>query len=251
MSFLLFFTPASYAQEQETNINLPEPKIDHQTDLIKNFKDAKRALPVIFRLLDNPVTLYCNCPITFTQSHHGKAGYMIKPDECGYNVRHDKVRANRIEAEHIMPAYDFGHLMKCWQSESRRKNCSENDLQFQRMEGDLHNLYPAVGEVNADRKNYHYGDWNATPGMYGKCQMVVDNSLRLAQPPASSRGIVARATLYMADRYNIRISKEQDNLFHSWNKMYPPTKDECLRNKIIAFIQPKLRPLMCSTLNFQ
>ncbi|MBO6258545.1 MAG: endonuclease [Succinivibrio sp.] len=188
-------------------------------------------------MLDKPMTLYCSCPIIFTQSSSNKKGYMVRPDDCGYKIRQDKKRANRIEAEHIMPAYDFGHQMKCWQSKGRRQNCSENDAQFQRMEGDLHNLYPSIGEVNADRKNYHYGDWNAKPGMYGKCPMVVDNQLKLAQPPHSSRGIVARATLYMAERYHIKISAEQQKLFLSWNKMYPPTPNECLRNKLIASVQ--------------
>jgi hypothetical protein len=57
----------------------------------------------------------------------------------------------------------------------RRKNCATNDAVFRQAEGDLNNLVPAVGEVNADRSNLSYGAWAKQPTrIYGQCGTVVD-----------------------------------------------------------------------------
>lgn len=42
------------------------------------------------------------------------------------------------------------------------------------MESDMHNLQPAVGEVNGDRANFMYSQWNGGEGQYGQCDMKVD-----------------------------------------------------------------------------
>lgn len=42
------------------------------------------------------------------------------------------------------------------------------------MESDMHNLQPSVGEVNGDRGNFMYSQWNGGEGQYGQCAMKVD-----------------------------------------------------------------------------
>ena len=37
-----------------------------------------------------------------------------------------------------------------------RKACSKDPI-FNKMEADMHNLVPAIGELNADRSNFRYG----------------------------------------------------------------------------------------------
>ncbi|WP_411020426.1 endonuclease, partial [Salmonella sp. ZJLS19Sal_0228] len=64
---------------------------------------------------------------------------------CGYQVRKQEKRASRIEWEHVVPAWQFGHQLQCWQ-QGGRKQCSRHDTAFKRMEADLHNLTPAIGE---------------------------------------------------------------------------------------------------------
>ena len=44
---------------------------------------------------------------------------------------------------------------QCWQ-EGGRKNCIKTDAVFKKMEADLYNLKPAIGEVNGDRSNYQF-----------------------------------------------------------------------------------------------
>lgn len=46
----------------------------------------------------------------------------------------------------------------------------------------MHNLFPAIGEVNGDRANYRFSDWNGKPNQYGKCQMLV-----LRRAPSAGR----------------------------------------------------------------
>ena len=50
------------------------------------------------------------------------------------------------------------------------------------MESDMHNLQPAVGEVNGDRGNFMYSQWNGGEGQYGQCTMKVDFKDKIAEP---------------------------------------------------------------------
>lgn len=177
---------------------------------------------------DHHISFYCNCPLTW----NGKKG-LPQLEACNYTVRKQEKRANRIEWEHLVPAWQFGHQLQCWQS-GGRKGCRKNKV-FKSMEADLHNLVPAIGEVNGDRSNYKFSDWNAEPHQYGQCEMVVDFKGRKVQPPTHTRGQIARTYLYMHNRYNFSLSKQQKRLHQSWNKMHPPSAWECERNiKITA-----------------
>ncbi len=196
-----------------------------------NFNEAKRLLPGIYRQLDEPKTLYCGCKLTFNKNR-----YYPDLKSCGYKARKNAKRAARIEAEHVMPAWDFGHQMQCWK-DGKREQCAGSDQTYKRMEGDLHNLFPAVGEVNGDRSNYQFTNWNGTADQYGQCQMVIDFKGKQAQPPQESRGIIARAYLYMSKQYGVRLSHAQERLYKAWNNIYPPEKDECRRNEIIQGVQ--------------
>ena len=193
-----------------------------------SFYSAKKIAVSIYQ--DHPNSFYCNCDIAW----QGKKG-LPNLNSCGYQVRKQIKRANRIEWEHIVPAWQFGHQLQCWK-DGGRKNCKKN-AQFKRMEADLHNLVPAIGEVNGDRSNFNFSQWNGEPTQYGQCQMIVDFKQRKVQPPVNSRGAIARAYLYMFDRYNMRFSKQQKKLMQAWNNSYPASDWECIRNARIEEIQ--------------
>ena len=204
-----------------------------------SFNEAKRVLPSIYRQLDAPQSVYCGCDLKITRNR-----FRADLKSCGYAVRKKPKRARLVEIEHIMPAWEFGHQLKCWQR-GGRENCSQNNAAFKLMEGDLHNLFPAVGEVNADRSNYRFQLWNGRPYQYGKCEMLVDFKGRRAQPPERSRGLIARAYLYMVLQYKgLRLAKQQRRLFEAWNRMYPPDTNECLRNVLIKKLQGNDNPFV-------
>lgn len=206
---------------------------------INNFRQAKIAMVNIFLNLDRPKTIYCGCDIEFPK----RGGY--KPDliSCGYKSHGNESRAKRIEAEHIMPAWEFGHAMKCW-IDGGRKKCESGDVLFMKMEGDLHNLYPAVGEVNGDRSNFKFTESVHNSNGYGQCEMYIDRKRQRVVPPNRSKGIVARAYLYMSAQYGIKLDAEHINLFNQWNKKFPPSKNECKRNELIKTIQGNDNPFV-------
>jgi deoxyribonuclease-1 len=208
-----------------------------------SFRVAKKIASQIY--IDHKATFYCGCDFEWK----GKKG-AGKPDlkSCGYGVRKQLKRASRTEWEHVVPAWAFGHQLQCWQ-EGKRKNCSKNSPQFKAMESDLHNLVPAIGEVNGDRSNYKFSDWNGTPTKYGQCPIVIDFKKRQVQPPKQSRGAISRTYLYMADRYPFNLSKSQKRLMEGWNKTYPVSKWECVRNQRIEKVQGWGNPFVQSRCN--
>ena len=212
---------------------------------MSSFAAAKRVLPQIYWQLEEEFgqqsTVYCGCPIELSGSAK-KPKWTVDLGPCGYQVRADKRRAQRIEVELIMPAWEFGHQMKCWR-DGGRKLCGK-DKNFKKMEGDLHNLFPSVGEINKDRLNYQFTDMGAKPTKYGKCPMVVDFELKLAQPPKEARGLIARAYLYMAQEYGIRLAIQQRRLYEAWDRQYPVTAWECRRNELIAAAQGNDNPFV-------
>ena len=205
---------------------------------MESFNEAKKVLPSIYKQIDDPKTIYCGCDLSIERNR-----FNVDLKSCGYKVRKQAKRAARVEIEHVMSAWEFGHQLKCWQ-DGGRKNCNRNSTQFEIMEGDLHNLFPAVGEVNGDRSNYRFQDWNGKPTQYGKCEMIVDFKGKRAQPPKNSRGLIARAYLYMSDKYKIRLSQAQRRLYEAWDRMYPVTESECLRNELINKVQGNDNPFV-------
>lgn len=196
-----------------------------------SFRAAKKQAVQIYQ--GHNTSFYCGCDITWK----GKKG-AGKPDHasCGYQVRKQKKRAARTEWEHVVPAWTFGHQLQCWQK-GRRKNCSKNSPQFKTMESDLHNLVPAIGEVNGDRSNFRFSDWNGKPYQYGNCPMIVDFKQRSVQPPEQSRGAIARTYLYMSERYDMSLSRAQYNLMQAWNNRHPVSPWECERDRRIEKVQ--------------
>lgn len=198
----------------------------------RTFNEAKK---IAWRLYaPQSVEFYCGCRYQ---------GNRVDLASCGYVPRKNGKRAARIEWEHIVPAADFGRQRQCWQ-EGGRKNCVKNDPLFAQMEGDMHNLVPAIGEVNGDRSDFGFSQWNGQATQYGQCQMVVDFRQRLVQPPERSRGAIARASLYMAQRYQLRLSGAQQKLFEAWNRQYKVSDWECRRDEQIARLQGNHNPFI-------
>src|SRR5690554_5021345 len=84
-------------------------------------------------------SLYCGCDWRWT----GESGGQIDLEGCGYKIRAQANRAQRIEWEHIVPAHSLGHQRQCWQV-GGRSNCVSNDPVFSVMYVDLFNLTPVV-----------------------------------------------------------------------------------------------------------
>lgn len=200
---------------------------DPQQHSIISFSAAKLLAKQIHA--DHQKTFYCGC-------RYNKHGH-IDLNSCGYQPIKDPKRANRLEWEHLMPAHHFGQHRECWRkplcqkkngkSYKGRKCCQKVDPQFNQMEADLHNLVPEVGELNGLRSNFRYGLLpHIAPGQFGVCEFKIDEEQRVVEPRSEIRGLIARAYLYMANTYQIRLSNSQEQLFTAWNKQHPPTQWE-------------------------
>ena len=188
------------------------------------FAEAKRlAWPLYAK---QSTEFYCGCKYS---------GNRVDLRSCGYTPRKNANRAQRIEWEHIVPAWVIGHQRQCWQK-GGRKNCAANDAQFRKAEADLHNLVPSIGEVNGDRSNYSFAWLPQKPHQYGRCETVVDFKARKVMPRPAIRGMIARTYFYMSDRYKLRLSKQDRQLYEAWSKAYPPRVWEQQRNQQVACV---------------
>ena len=205
----------------------------------KSFREAKKQARIIFKNMRK--TFYCGC------SYDAQLKVNLK--SCGYKPRKNRKRAERVEWEHLVPAENFGRGMpsKCWdepvckkkngKSYKGRECCLKSDNQFKKMHNDLHNLVPAIGELNGDRSNFRYATLAGTDYQYGQCNFKIKFKDRKVEPSDKVKGTVARAYLYFNKEYKMKLSKQQRKLFVSWNKQFKPEPWEITWDKEVAKIQ--------------
>lgn len=210
-----------------------------------SFSTAKKMLySKVYK--DRAKTFYCGCDYDSRRR--------INLASCQVHPRQDTKRAARVEAEHIVPASWFGHHRQCWNepicTDSKgkaykgRRCCEDSDPVFETAHNDLHNLMPAVGEVNGDRKNYRFGMITGEKREYGQCDFEVDSRLRRAEPPPEVRGDIARVSFYMEKMYGVALSDQQRQLFTAWSKQDPVDAWERERNQRIEKIQGNRNPFV-------
>lgn len=223
----------------------PLPHPTQQPDVVGKLPKTAGSFSTAKRLLYEQVyaghqkTFYCGC--TFTKTNRVYLG------SCNANYRKNEARAKRLEAEHIFPASHFGKHRACWYTKActdsqgkaygGRRCCQKIDPHFEAAHNDLHNLQPVIGELNADRSNFSYAQLNKEQRQYGECDFDVDFSTKRVEPPLAIRGDIARTYFYMRDIYNIRLSKQQEQLFTAWNHSDPVDQWERERNRRIKSIQ--------------
>lgn len=215
----------------------------------ESFFKSKEELRKIHR--DHQVTFYCGCKYNYTNKDN-----MIDRNSCGYVPRNEYTksgkkneRVRRIEWEHVIPAENFGRQFSCWKDSAPecvtskgkgykgRKCCEKVSKEFRIMQADMHNLQPAIGELNADRSHYRFDFELAAPGQYGMCKFEVDFKADRAKVKEELRGVIARTYLYFNKQYGMRLSRQELQKYEVWDKTYRPDAWEIERNKRIANIQ--------------
>ena len=177
-----------------------------------------------------------DAPADFTAAAKSAGTVKGVPDlsSCGYSVRKNANRAERIEWEHVMPAWEFGHQRQCWQN-GGRKNCSK-DADYRRIESDLHNLQPAIGEVNGDRNNFQYSQWNGDEQQYGQCSMKIDFKQKRAEPPERARRHRPHLLLYARPVSSAPVTPANPAV-HRVEQAVSGHAVECERDQRIATVQ--------------
>ncbi|MFA9374428.1 MAG: endonuclease [Poseidonibacter sp.] len=229
MKYILILTLFIYANLFASNENTK----------IHSFSKAKKLLEKKVYNEVEKTTIYCAA--TFDSKKN-----IINAN--GYESNKHKKRAKRIEWEHVVPAENFGRTFVQWRegdpacidkrgnSYKGRKCASKTSKEYKYMQADMYNLFPAIGSVNALRSNFGFVASSSSNKTLGECKMIIAN--KEVVPTNRSKGIIARTYLYMDISYdNFSISKKDKKLFQAWNKMYPITKQECQRAKLIKKIQ--------------
>ncbi len=193
--------------------------------------------------LGRELTFYCGCKFN-PQTN------AVDLNSCGVRPRADAKRASYIEAEHVVPAHRFGGHLQCWQQPEKvctgqnvngRSCCEKTNRAYEIAQNDLHNLFPAVGEINGDRSNYGWGTIAGEKREYGRCDIEVDAHAEVAEPPEQVKGEIGRAYLYMARTYGkalgFSLTPAEKTQYIAWAKQDPPDPWETERNRRITELQ--------------
>lgn len=195
---------------------------------------------------DHRITFYCGA--LFDQQKN-----ITLP--VGFTTQKHQKRAKKVEWEHIVPAENFGRTFAEWREghpacvDSKGKafkgrRCAEKvNLEYRYMQSDMYNLVPAIGAVNAVRSNYNFRPLPEASSDFGSCEMKIED--QKAEPPAQSRGAIARTYQYMEVTYpRYRMSRQQQQLMAAWDRQYPVTAFECLRTQRIEALQRNENPVV-------
>lgn len=190
-----------------------------------DFPKAKQIALELFNA--HSKTLYCRCDFTHSKD--------IDLSSCHMESANQNKRAKGMEWEHMMPASHLGRGHACWTQNlctnshghpyHGRSCCEHIDKVFKHKEAELFNLWPADGAINQVREDYDYANLPLNTMTYG-CQFSVDKHRHLVEPSAAAKGIVARASLFMEEHYDIAVTAKQHELFLQWSHLYPPSQWE-------------------------
>ncbi len=225
---------------------------DFGNTTITSFHTAKKILRELYKhwqLEDNTPfnTIYCGCRFT--------NGYNVVNSSCGYTPRNaNNYRAYIVEWEHIVPASVYGHQFDEWINKHKYTACakltgrqcaSKLNNEFKRMEADMYNLYPAIGEINFIRSNHAMADLpTEIPSIFDKCYFKLYN--KKVQPRHEVRGDIARVYFYMQYAYPTFkiIDDDEMDTFIQWSFLDPISVEEKMRNEAIMAIQKNCNPFV-------
>lgn len=141
-----------------------------------------------------------------------------------------------LSIEHVMPASRMVERFGC----GSRRACRRDSAAFNRMEADLHNLFPSLEHVNALRSDLRHGVVDGGDRPVPGCDFEVSRDA--AEPRPAARGEIARAVLHMAAAYGVPLGRDERAMLADWDGGDPPDTAERRRNDRIAELQGTRNP---------
>jgi deoxyribonuclease-1 len=141
-----------------------------------------------------------------------------------------------LDVEHVYPASWMGAHLGCGNRTQCRKH-STHGTRFNRMEADLHNLFPAMAGLNRTRSNNTFGLIAGEERFLLQCDFESDSASDVTEPRPGARGDIARAFFYMHQEYDLPIDADLLPLLQQWNNDDPPSTYEVWRNDAINRLQ--------------
>jgi deoxyribonuclease-1 len=213
---------------------------------VKTFCAAKGELQKLYQ--DHRETFLCGCSFG--------PNLTASLDRCGYVPKLSSDRAHRVEWRHIVPVEVLLAHRPCFREPLCTRPsgekfqgiacCEQADRIYQTMVADLHGIVPELGEINDLRGARSFGELPGEAREFGRCDLEIDTKLGVVEPPASRRGDIARAYLYMHHVYreSVPLTAEEIRRFEAWHAADPPSEWERVRNRRIAEVQGSGNPLV-------
>ncbi|MFQ5801874.1 MAG: endonuclease I family protein [Candidatus Methylomirabilales bacterium] len=138
-----------------------------------------------------------------------------------------------LDVEHIYPASWMTAFLGC----GTRKECRKTNERFNRMEADLHNLFPVRADIKQVRSDFRFAMIEDEVREFGECNFERDKDHHVVEPRPVTRGNIARAVFYMHTEYGLPIDSRDVDLLKQWNRDDPPNYNEMRRNNAIEELQ--------------
>ena len=168
--------------------------------------------------------------------HGGKTLYCGTRFEAGQRT----VNGRKLTIEHAFPAAWIAAHHGC----PNRNACEYPEYGY--AEADLHNLWPAIGNINSSRSDQSLGE---IPGEQRRFEDYCADFERtegadaIVEPRDAVKGDMARSILYMLNAYGLEVPSNMDRaMLLNWHRRDPPDDMERRRNSAIKHIQGNVNP---------
>ena len=242
VAFLMLVMSCISAQAKSCENYDGYPHGNHQSC---SFNAAKKTLFQIYN--DHKVEFYCGAKFDDDEK-------VIDPN--GFTTSKYEKSKNEIDWDHLVAAESFGQSFLEWreghsscidskENSFKGRKCAEKvSILYRHMQADLYNLVPALAPINRLRSNYSFEMITGNNWEFGTCQVKIED--RKIEPPAQTRGFIARTFKYMDWAYPGHgiISGKNQKLFDAWDRQYPVSQWEATRAKRIEQIQGNEDPFV-------
>lgn len=143
-----------------------------------------------------------------------------------------------VNIEHVFPMAWVVNGLDC----DERAQCRNSSERFNQIEADLHNLYPALNDINYARGSMRFGEIAGEDRWSAACDFEIDQRARTVEPRPAVRGDIARAMFYMQETHGLEIFRKQGETLKQWHRSDPVSDEERRRNDAIEALQGTRNP---------
>lgn len=170
----------------------------------------------------------------------------------------------------VVTAAEYGRKRECWRIHEKQFatklilgqrdkqqavqsdplfSCDVTDPVYRQMSADPHNLIPAVQTMAWKRGHRKAADLAEGSEAMEGCglQVSATGEGHLFEPPASSKGNIARIYLYFTDRYALQIEPQRRRLFEQWSTEDPVDEFERRSHDVLMAKTKTCNPYITQT----
>lgn len=111
---------------------------------------------------------------------------------------------------------------------------------------DIHNIYATTKKMNSLRSDFFFGTLHHNQDCVLEIQdNLIASTKKMFCPRECDRGLIARAILYMCNKYNYTsFGPDNNTIFHEWDLLYKPTLKEIIHGEYAFLLQGNRNPFI-------